>query len=145
MAVVPVFHADVKPDGSGLTFDGAQRFRRQGYLRTLAGQRVDVIVRPHRERRSDRQNRWWWGVAVPLVAQELGYDKHDHEELHYALVALCFGTHRDEKLGLDVPNARSSALTTAQFSELMEWAVRWAAQQYGIEIPLPGEAEGGLA
>lgn len=137
---VPVFHARVSDDGARVDFDGIEKARRHGYLKTLAGQRVDVVLKPHREKRSDRQNRWWWGIAVPLIAHELGYDKHDHDELHYALVALCFGTHHDEKLNMTIPNARSSQLTTAQFSELMEWAVRWAAQEHGIQVPLPGEA-----
>lgn len=140
MVPVPVFHARVTDDGLRVDFDGIEKPRRQGYLKTLAGQRVDVVVRPHREKRSDRQNRWWWGIAVPLIAHELGYDKHEHEELHYALVALCFGTHHDEKLNMPIPNARSSQLTTTQFSELMEWAVRWAAQEHGIVVPLPGES-----
>lgn len=141
MALVPVFHADVQPDGSKLVFDSRERFRRQGYLRSLAGRRVDVVVKIHREKRSDRQNRWWWGIAVPLIAHELGYDKHEHEMVHYALVAKCFGTKFDPVMKQEIPLVRSSQLTTVQFSELMEWAVRWAAQEHGISVPLPNEAE----
>ena len=107
----------------------------------LAGVAVDVVVKKHRNKRSDRQNRWHWGIAVPLIAHELGYDKHEHEDVHYALVAKCFGTHWDDKLKQEIPNVRSSELTTAQFSELMEWEIRWAAQEYGIVVPLPNEAE----
>jgi hypothetical protein len=140
MAPVPVFHATVSENGK-LVLEPAERYQRQGYLRRLAGKSVDVVVKPHRHKRSDAQNRFWWGVAVPLIAHELGYDKHEHEALHYALVNLCFGTTSDPRLKQDVPNARSSQLTTAQFSELMEWAVRWAATEYGIVVPLPHEAE----
>lgn len=138
MGVLPVFHGTVSADGR-LVLDDDERLRRQGYLRTLAGKRVDVVVKPYHRRRSDPQNKWWWGIAVPLIAHELGYDKHEHEQLHYALVAKCFGTTTDQKLHQEIPNVRSSQMTTVQFSELMEWAVRWAAQDYGIEIPLPGE------
>ncbi len=122
-----------------LTFSGDERPLRRGFLRRLAGKDVDVVIRPHRNRRSDQQNKWHWGVAVPLIAQELGYDKHEHEHVHYALVAKCFGTTFDPKLQQEIPNKRSSELTTTEFSELMEWEVRWAAQEYGIEIPLPDE------
>lgn len=139
MALVPIFHADVDKDGR-LELARAEQARRRTYLQSLAGRSVDIIVKIHRDRRSDKQNRWWWGIAVPLIAHELGYDKHEHETVHYALVNLCFGTTPDPVMKQDIPNVRSSQLTTVQFSELMEWAVRWAAQEHGIEIPLPGEA-----
>lgn len=140
MALVPVFHGDVSEDGK-LALDPAEQPRRRGYLQTLAGRRVDVVVKIHREKRSDRQNRWWWGIAVPLIAHELGYDKHEHETVHYALVAKCFGTKWDAVMKQEIPNVRSSALTTVQFSELMEWAVRWAATEHGMNVPLPNESE----
>ena len=72
-----------------------------------------------------------------MIAHELGYDKHEHDDVHYALVAKCFGTH--VKLQQEIPNVRSSHLTTTQFSELMEWEVRFAAQELGVVVPLPNE------
>lgn len=137
---VPVFHGEVTEDGRVL-FDEDERRLRQNYLRQMAGKRVDVTVKVHRNQRSLDQNAWHWGVAIPVIANAIGYDKHEHDDLHYALVAKCFGTHFDEKLKQDVPNVRSSSLTTAQFSELMEWEVRWAATEYGIVVPLPNESE----
>lgn len=138
---IPVFHAAVDDDGRVL-FDEDERPMRQNYLQqVLAGKRVDVLLKVHREQRSLDQNAWHWGVAIPVIANALGYDKHEHDDLHYALVAKCFGTHLDEKLRQEVPNVRSSSLTTAQFSELMEWEVRWAATEYGIIVPLPNESE----
>lgn len=136
---VPVFHALVTDDGK-LVFPDGERGLRQGYLKRLAGRPVDVTVRIHRNRRSSQQNRWHFGIAIPLIAQELGYDRHEHEALHYALVAKCFGTTFDKRLNQDVPNVRSSHLSTSEFSELMEWEVRWAATEYGIVVPLPNEA-----
>ncbi len=141
MAVpVPVFHGHVDEHGK-LVLADQERHLRRGYLKRLGGKAVDVVVKQHRRRRSEKQSRWWWGVAVPLIAQELGYDKHEHEDVHYALVAKCFGTHRDDKLQQDVPNKRSSSLTTDEFSQLMEWAVRYAATEWGMVVPLPNEAE----
>jgi hypothetical protein len=115
------------------------RGRILAHLRTYAGVGLDVVIRQHRDNRSLPQNAWIWGVAYPLIAETLGYDKHEHDDLHYALVAKCFGVHHDDKLGADVPNARSSKLTTAQFSEYMDWLVRFAAQEWGCVIPLPDE------
>lgn len=140
MALVPIFHGAVSAEGK-LLFDQAEAGLRHGHLKTLAGRPVDVVVKLHRHHRSTAQNKWHWGIAVPLIAHALGYDKHEHDDVHYALVAKCFGTHFDPILKQEVPNVRSSALKTTEFSELMEWEVRWAASEHGIVIPLPNEAE----
>ena len=140
MALTPVFTAEVSETGK-LELPATTRRDFARYVKTLKGKRVVVSVKEDRPTRSQAANRWWWGVCVPLIAYELGYDKHEHERVHYALVSKCFGVTIDPKLGTEVPNVRSSKLNTAQFSELMEWAVRFAATEWGIVIPLPGEAE----
>lgn len=138
MAHIPIFHGRIDAEGK-LTLSDQEQHVRKNYLKRLAGKDVDVIVKVHRNQRSLDQNAWHWGIAVPIIADALGYDKDEHDELHYALVAKCFGTHADARLGADVPNVRSSKLTTAQFSEFMEWEVRWAAKEHGIIVPLPNE------
>lgn len=140
MAQIPVFHGRVSEDGRLLLSDDEQTMRRD-YLRHLAGKTVDVVVKVHRSQRSLDQNAWIWGVAYPVIAEELGYDKDEHEHLHYALVDACFGRSFDPILGQDVPNVRSSKLNTEQFSAYMEWLVRWAAREHGIVVPLPNESE----
>jgi len=141
MPQIPIFHGRVSADGERIEFAKQERTVRRNYLKRLAGQAIDCVIKVHRNQRSLDQNAWHWGVAIPIIADALGYDKDEHEELHYQLVALCFGMHRDERLACDVPNVRSSKLTTAQFSEFMEWEVRWAAREHGIVVPLPNESE----
>ena len=141
---MPIFHGlclcDERPRAVGhIKLDDRQRLVK--HLQALNGQRVEVIVRPERSKRSIKQNKWLFGCALPLLAECLGYDKHEHEDLHYAMVAKCYGTHYDEKLGLDVPNRRSSKLTTREFSDYMEWFVRFAATEFGCVIPLPNEVD----
>ncbi len=140
MATIPTFHGVVTKAGQLELLD-VERIRRRVYLLGLAGREVEITIKVHLDRRSTRQNAWWWGIAVPLIAHEFGYDKHEHDKLHYALVSLCFGTTVDTVTKQEIPNMRSSHLTTVQFSELMEWAVRWAAHEHGIVIPLPNESE----
>ncbi len=141
MKAVPVITGTVSANGR-LQFTEAERRGLDVWLSTLIGRPVDITIKVHRNTRSLSQNAWWWSIAVPMIAEAMGYDHHEHEQVHYALVAKCFGTTRDEVSGLDVPNVRSSQLTTVQFGELMEWAVRFAAQTWpGLVIPLPGEAD----
>ena len=114
----------------------------KGYVKRLANQPVTLVLKKRGSQRSLDQNAWVWGVAYPVIAEELGYDKHEHDDLHYALVAKCFGEHFDKRVGAMVPNKRSSKLTTKEFNEYMEWLVRFAATELGgIVVPLPGESE----
>jgi len=100
---------------------------------------VSLDVRPARKPRTLPQNAAWWSLVVAPLADHLGYDKHEHDMLHYALVAKCYGETWDERIKANVPNVQSSKLTTAQFSELTDWAVRYAAQEWGVVLTLPSE------
>ena len=132
-----VFPASVSSTGSAAVDDSK---RLAATLAKLAGKRIEVVIRKPKSKRSVQQNAWWWGIAVPMIAEALGYDRHEHDQVHYALVSKCFGVRHDPKLG-EVPNKRSSKLTIAEFAELMEWSVRVAAQEWGVLLPLPNEAE----
>jgi hypothetical protein len=138
-APVPVFPC--RRDGDRVRLRDGVAGRLRDYIRTLpVDGELELTVRVRRKRRSLDQNAWIWGVAYPLLGEGLGYDRHEIDDMHYALVAKCFGTHVDDRLGTEVPNVRSSKLTTKEFSEYMDWLVRFAAG-YGVVIPLPDEAE----
>lgn len=101
---------------------------------------------PHRPKRSRsvRQNAWLWGVALPTIAESIGYDVHEHEVLHYDLLSVHFGTvATTTKLPSQVirivPKRTSSELTVEEFSAYMEWLVRYAATNLGCVVPLPNE------
>jgi len=112
------------------------------YRKSLAGVRVQAVLKRQQSQRSLDQNAYWWGVAYPIIADALGYDSHEIDDLHYALVAKCFGEHFDKRLGAMVPNKRSSQLTTTEGSHYTEWLVRFAATDCGgVVVPLPGESE----
>jgi hypothetical protein len=100
----------------------------------------EIEIRKVRKSRSLDQNAWIWGVAYPAIAEALGYEPHEIEELHYGLVAKWGGEHFDKRLGAMVPNKRSSKLTTKEFSDYMEWLVRFGAKECGgVVIELPDE------
>lgn len=126
---------DGRPD-----IDPSNRAILRRHYAAFEGREIDIVIRPHQRQRSLEQNAWIWGVAYPLIADHLGYDNHEHEDLHYALVAKCFGEHFDKRMGQMVPNKRSSKLSTREFSEYMEWLARFAATDLGVVIPMPDEA-----
>lgn len=111
-------------------------------LRALEGKRVELIVRERKSTRSAAQLAWHWAVAIPLMAQTLGYDRNEHEKLHYALVEKFGGTEFDARMGTAIPKITASRqMNTKVFSEFVAWEVGWAAEYLGIVIPLPDERD----
>lgn len=114
---------------------------------SLAGKYVEVICRVERRKRSNPQNRWVWGYAYEEILKAWGYAPDERKaakhDLHEKLVGLCWGTHWDERLKVDVRNVRTSKLNTTQFSEYMEWLPRYVAQEptLGFALMLPNEVD----
>jgi len=135
----PIFHGTVSDQGK-LILERPMQF--QQCLRGLAGKRVEVVVRKPKSQRSLDQSAFWWAVPVKIMAEYMG---EDSTATHYALLGECFGYHHNAKLKKEVPNkGSSSALTVEEFSHLIEWAPRWAFDNFGVVIPLPNEVEVGL-
>lgn len=118
------------------------------HVRSLAGKFVEVICRPERRKRSNQQNRWVWGYAYEQILAAWGYAPDERkaatkEDLHEKLVGECFGTHWDDRLKCQVRNVRTSKLSTAEFSQYMEWLPRYAAQEPTLRIVLmmPNEVD----
>jgi len=117
----------------------------RAYLRQFAGKNVIVSVNEPSKKRSLAQNRWLWGQALPLIAEHCGYDRHEHERLHYDLLSVRFGTTAVAPLITGappriVPTRTSSELTTAEFSDYMDWLTRYAAETFDVILPLPDES-----
>jgi hypothetical protein len=126
--------------GGRLDLDPANRALWRKRLAAFEGAEVDLVIRRHQRTRSLGQNAWIWGVAYPAIAEALGYEPQEIEDLHYALVAKCFGEHFDARMRQMVPNKRSSRLTTKEFGDYMDWLVRFGAKDCGgIYIELPDE------
>jgi hypothetical protein len=111
----------------------ADREGMEKWISHLNGKSVQVVIRRYRKGRSLAQNRWYWGVIVPLMADHCGYDD---EEMHSALRMRFLMKYE----GL-VPTIRSTTdLSTVEFSEYCEKCIRLGAEM-GIVIPTPDEAE----
>jgi hypothetical protein len=103
------------------------------YLNSLSG-RVVMTVKKLKKGRSNNQNRYYWGVVITILSQELGYTR---EEMHEALKWKFL---RVEKRML--PTTRSTSdLDTKTFEDFLEEVRRWAATDLNIQIPLPNEIE----
>ncbi len=136
MSVTPIFPGAVK---HGLTMlDRPLDYGK--WVRSLEGKRIELIVRKRGAQRSLRENSWLW-MANTMLAEHCGYEPNEVEVVHYEMLAKRFGAIKTPKGLLTLPARTSSQLTKAEFAEYMEWYVRTAAQEFGVVIPLPGEAD----
>ena len=137
--MVPIFDGIV--DGRGkLVLDDHSAYARQ--LATLANKPVELTIKQKRSQRSGNQNRYWWGVVIPILSESLGYDKDEmHEALKYKFLRL---DAEPDSNGL-VRMRGTSTLNTKEFTDLIEEVVTWAGAEFGCVIPLPNEVIEGAA
>lgn len=120
----------------GLVQDGKLRldYKAQfdAYIKRFEGDEVVVKVTKRRSQRSDEQNGYWWAVVVPLLAEHCGYT---HDEMHDAL-KLKFLSREDMSKGL-IRVGSTAKLNTLEFADLVDRVALWAAEDFGVVIPLP--------
>ncbi len=136
----PVFYGSIDSEGR-LTLDRPADLKR--HQKGYAGQLVELTLKARKSKRSIDQNRLLWR-CIEILAEHLGYDAHEHERLHYDLLAIRFGTVAVPPLikGAPpriVPAQTSSPLKTDEFSDYVEWLVRYAAVEFGCVVELPGD------
>lgn len=121
-----------------LHIDDRERFAES--VRQFSG-RVVLTLETYRRRRSNQQNRYYWGVVVEMVRDGLEKLGHEYspEEVHEAMKWKFLKSHEDNT---DLPTVKSTTiLTTKEFEEFCENIRRWASEYMGVVIPEPGQEE----
>lgn len=106
------------------------------HLGKLRGKDVDITITRHRFARSLQQNRYYWGVVVPLLADHCGYERQDmHEVLAMKFLRL-------ENCPITgVPRRKHTpACDTAEFAAYVDSCIRLAAE-LGVVIPSPEDVQ----
>ena len=86
----------------------------------------------HYDARSLQQNKYYWGVMIPILGNYFGMT---HNETHEAL-KWHFLRKEDKK----IPTIRSTTdLSTVEFEEYMKQVRVWASEEFGTYIPQPNE------
>jgi hypothetical protein len=102
-------------------------------IRKLEGKEVWVSLVKKTDSRSPNQNRYYWGVVIKILAQELGYLD---QEVHDSLKAKFLTNHSGA-----LPKVESTTnLNTLEFEEYLEQVRTFASTELNIFIPLPNEA-----
>jgi len=103
---------------------------------------IKQIVKP----RTDRQNRYYWGVVIDMITQEICGNTNavEKEEIHRSLARhFLVEDHIDLVGGVQINKVPPSttSLSTVEFKEYIEMVRRWAAEFLYMNIPDPKEAE----
>jgi len=115
----------------------------------FAGREFTAIFRPVTKKRSSDQNRYYWGVVLPMLAgafQDAGNaispdSPDDLQNLHdflkqRFLPPRILADRRGE--GHELPPS-TAALSTAQFAEYTDQVRQFAVEYFFLNIPDPGE------
>lgn len=99
------------------------------YLLTLEGSKCEIVVKKFRRKRSNPQNRYYWGTVIKILADHFGYTQ---DEMHEAIKIEFLAISNDGK----PDTVRSTkTLKTNEFNELIEQIKIWAATKFGVFIP----------
>lgn len=123
--------------------DGALSFRYpkivKDFLHSLAGVEVDVQIGKHYKPRTEKENRYYWGVIIPLVAAEIGEEDTD---IVHTWLQIAVG-HKKTLANVDVPLGTSD-LSTAEFEDFASRVRMFASKFLNVYIPLPNEGVVGI-
>ena len=123
---------------SGMPHETAKQLA--AVIRSLSGKRLVLSLREFKAKRSTRENRYYWGVAVPAVKRmfEAEGDTVSEDDIHEYLVKEVGGFKTRSKLTGQWIRTSSTKLTTEEWEQWMEKIRHWAAV-LGVQIPMPNE------
>jgi len=128
------FYGNVTEDGK-LVIDNREGF--DDYVTQFSSQKIRINISRLKDSRSSNQNRYYWGVLIPVFADYFGMTNEEtHEALKWEHLKKTIIDHE----GNPRQTVRSTAsMKTDGFEEYMTLLRRWGAMQFGLNIPEPNE------
>lgn len=106
------------------------------------GTKLDITIRKQKTKRTNLQNRYYFGVVVPILADHFGHDNPEdmHEDLKLEFNPVKSKIDPDRIIG-----GSTTKLSTVEFfhaeDSYIERICRRAAMDWGVFIPPPEKAE----
>jgi len=100
---------------------------------------VEITIQKRRKRATQKQRQYYWPVIVTMIAKEIGYAPTEenlelvHEGLKWKFLRIVGGN------GVLETVRSTESLTTAEKEEYHAHCRQFAAEEWGIYIPLPCE------
>lgn len=115
-------------------------------LKAHAGTQIEIRIRRHKATRSERANRYYWGVVLALLAKE---NEQVPEELHDAMCQMFlpnetkrlafYSKLTGECLDVEIDPRRSSKLKGDEFYDFVERVRLWGVEFLGVLTPDPDQ------
>lgn len=106
------------------------------------GTKLDITIRKQKVKRTNLQNRYYWGVVVPILADHFGHD--NPEDIHSDL-KLKFNPKPSKITPENTIGGSTTKLSTVEFfsaeDSYVERICRWASVEHGVYIPPPEKSE----
>lgn len=102
---------------------------------------VTIELSKPKSTRSSNQNRYLWGIVVPMLCESIGYPPEEAEEC-WSAVKIAVGHCKETKIGKVALPTRH--LSTKEFAEFTDNVRTWASCELGIRIPSPYETDYGV-
>jgi len=109
----------------------SREFFRSQVSRCVPGRYIMTIEKDH-PTRSNKENRYYWGLILKIVGDELGYSP---EECHAIFGEMFLSYEKNGRRFIKT----TTKLKTVEFEEYLEKVRRFAAMELSINLPLPNE------
>jgi len=115
-------------------------------VNSFEGKECFFTIEKVKKTRSNQQNRFLWGVVIPIVQQGLKDctgEWRTAENIHYNILLKMFAPEK-EIINTDTGECitekiSSSEMTTTQFMEYIMEIQKWSSEFLGVNIPNPNE------
>jgi len=113
-------------------------------IQTFEGKQIVIKIEKAKKKRSTQQNRFYYGVIIPIVQnclKEAGHimtneSTHDLIKLKFLKEALFV----NEETGEVIERIKSTTeLSTSQFMDLLEEINNFTFEYFGVSLPSPNE------
>jgi len=112
------------------------------HMISLEGKEISLVLQEWKNDRSDRQNRYYFGVPIKLISEHTGYSD---DEVHELLKSLFLKRQVEIKVkdGMERHTivGSTSSLNTSQFEEYLAKVRQWASEELNVYVPDPNEAD----
>ncbi|MCA9496799.1 MAG: hypothetical protein KC589_07670 [Nanoarchaeota archaeon] len=113
-------------------------------IESFEGKQIRITIERKRKVRSTPQNRYYWGVVIPLIQSsfvDTWGERKTKEEIHEFLKReFQFTEYVNENTGEIIKVGKSTTEnTTVEFEEFMDDCRNFAQEWFGVIIPLPNE------
>lgn len=140
--------SDIKLEYQGKVTNGVlnvvHRKRMAEDIKQFEGKHVMITIAKKKRKRSNPQNKFYWGVVIPMVKQGLrdaGYPIMGNDKVHdYLKLEFLRDIVASEETGDMITVIKSTTeLSTSEFMDFIAQLQQWASEFLNIYIPDPNE------